>query len=184
MTGLRISFTEISFGCCQGEHTKNHSTKECDQGYASSPSKREAIIYNSSEVLFSFRHLVLPESSGILAEILKSPSSGGESVTPNATKLLDLFNLKQPLLLPQNFISELERMWMWTCASEKYPVLHSGMLLFAHISFQSCFWPSDLQIVREIPCITASRGAIRALEHFIGRTPSNLSCLLSISLRL
>lgn len=160
----------------------NPSTKECDQGYAPWHSKRETIIRNASEVFFSFRHLALPESSRELAEILKSPNSGGDNVTANATKLLDLFNLKQPLLLPRSFISELER--MWTCASDKYPVLHSGKLLFAHISFQSYFRPSDFHIVREISCITASRGAIRALEQMIGSTPSDFSCLLSISLRL
>ncbi|KAJ5560542.1 hypothetical protein N7513_002941 [Penicillium frequentans] len=160
----------------------NPSTKECDQGYAPSPSKRKTIIRNASEIFFSFRHLALPGSSRELAEILKSPSSGDDNVTANATKLLDLFNLKQPLLLPRSFISELER--MWTCASDKYPVLHSGMLLFAHISFQSYFRPSDFHTVREISCITASHGAIRALEQMIGSTPSDFSCLLSISLRL
>ncbi|KAJ5667378.1 hypothetical protein N7507_003242 [Penicillium longicatenatum] len=156
------------------------TTKEYDQGYAPSPSKRETIIRNASEVFFSFRHLELPESSRELAEILESPSLGDKNITANAIKLLDLFNLKQPLLLPRSFISELEK--MWTCASNKYPLLHSDMLSFAHISFQSYFRPSDFHTVREISCITASRGAIRVLEQMIGRTTRDSSCLLDISI--
>jgi hypothetical protein len=70
---------------------------------------------------------------------------------------------------------------MWTSSSSKYPMLHGGVLMFAHISFQSYFRPSDFHTVREISCITASHSAIGTLQQIIGKTSSDASCFPDVS---
>lgn len=160
------------------------STKESDHDNAPSSSERKTVIRNASEIFFSFRHLALPESSLELTEILKSSGPGGENITANASKLLDLFNLEHPIQLARKFVSDLET--MWTSASSKYPIFHGDKLLFTHISFRSYFRPSDFHTVREISCITASHEAITALQQIIGKASSYVSCLpdVHVSVRL
>lgn len=159
------------------------ANKANDQASDSSKSwKRNFVIRDTNEVFFSFRHLTLPELTNELTAILKPPGLGDEDVRQNASKLLGLFNLERPLLLPTSFISQLET--LWTGANNKHPILDSDEIIFSHISFQSYFRPSDYHIMREISCITASYGAIDSLHSLSGTKCSVSSSYPNVSIRL
>ncbi|KAJ5159742.1 uncharacterized protein N7482_006746 [Penicillium canariense] len=128
--------------------------------------KQNSVIRDTNEVFFSFRHLTLPELMDDLTAILKPPRSGFREVNQNAIKLLDLFNLERPLLLPTRFISCLET--LWTGANRKHPILDSDELVCVHISFRSYFRPCDYHIIRQISCITASSGSMDTLQRLTG----------------
>ncbi|KAJ5884496.1 hypothetical protein N7504_012068 [Penicillium tannophilum] len=155
------------------------SASENDQDTIPIPSNINTVIRDTSEICFKFRHLKLPESNSELTELLKLPGSGSEDVSLNAANLLESFGLMRPPLLRQRFISQLEM--SWTGTSNKYPMLHGDDRIFAHISFQSYFPPSDYHIVREISCVTATFGVIGILERLSGKKYPDTSCRPDIS---
>jgi hypothetical protein len=132
----------------------------------SNPPKRQSVIRDTNEVFFSFRHLTLPDMTSKLIAILNPPGSGDNEVNQKSTSLLDLFNLEHPLLVKAEFIYRLQK--LWTGATSNHPIIDSEQLVFAHISFQSYFRPSDFHIVRELSCITASFSAIITLQRLAG----------------
>lgn len=131
-----------------------------------SPPKRQSVIRDTNEVFFSFRHLTLPDVTEELIAILNPPGSGGNEVKQKAIGLLNLFNLEHPLLVTAKFISRLQK--LWTGTTSNHPILDSHQPVYAHISFQSYFRPSDFHTVRKISCITASFSAIGTLQRLAG----------------
>jgi hypothetical protein len=142
--------------------------------------KRQAVIRDTNEVFFSFRHLDLPDVAEDLITVLNPPGSGIVEVYGRAIKLLDLFNLEHPLLVTAEFICRLQK--LWTGTASYHPVFHSDQSVCAHISFQSYFRASDFHTMRTITCITASSSAISTLQRLTETTHPLSSACANISL--
>lgn len=120
----------------------------------------KATIRHANLVLFTFRHIVVPEERGALETFLVASGEAGGSLTNAQVLYRDLREPAAAVHITSYGLSQLEMAWT---QSETPTIADTDQTLRAWVFFQTFFRREDWQIVRQLSCITFSPRAVETL---------------------
>jgi hypothetical protein len=124
---------------------------------------RHVTIRHSNIVLFSFRHVALPEDIEALGIVLSRPEVGKISMEPRALNCW--LALKNGVMITPNGIHLLEQSWTRTTRQTIY---EDDRPIHASIELKAFLRAEDWQLMKVMMCITASRRAMESLRILSG----------------
>ena len=125
---------------------------------------KHATIRHSDLVLFSFRHVAVPEDRETLRAWL-NPSKDTSGAAQKNMLLSCLIQETNAVTITMNGVLQLEN--KWTGTNHETSSEH-GVPVLAWIWFQSYFRTRDWQVVRELNCLTVSMPAYNELVAIAG----------------
>ena len=133
------------------------------------PWNQHATIRHSNMVLFSFRHIAVPDEAEALGAWLDSFKAPEERPQFSQMLLLRIIERCKAVMITVNGVLQLEN--LWTRTNHQLSSKNDDPIL-AWIWFHSYVRPEDWQVVRELRCVTVSKPAIINLKRRAGVIPS------------
>jgi hypothetical protein len=124
---------------------------------------RHVTIRHSNIVLFSFRHVALPEDIEALGIVLSRPEVG--KISMESPALNCWLALKNGVMITPNGIHLLEQSWTRTTRQTIY---EDDRPIHASIELKAFLRAEDWQLMKVMMCITASRRAMESLRILSG----------------